>query len=51
VRIWAYHCETAEDPKVLSRRVQRVWFLPAARILIVDNLSTPGLDEVLQAAK
>jgi len=49
-REWRITCVDVKTGKPEAGYVQRVWHLPAARILIVDEWSTPGLGRVLAAA-
>jgi hypothetical protein len=49
-REWRVTCVDARTSKPETSYLQRVWHLPASKILIVDEWSTPGLDAVLAAA-
>jgi hypothetical protein len=49
-REWRVTCvDAANRPK--ASYLQRVWYLAAARILVVDEWSTPGLPQALAAAR
>jgi hypothetical protein len=50
-REWRITCVDARTSKPKSSYVQRVWHLPASRILIVDEWSTPALAGTLAAAR
>jgi hypothetical protein len=49
-RQWVVPCLDAGTLKPATSYRQRVWYLPSSRILVVDEWSTPRLDEVLAAA-
>jgi hypothetical protein len=49
-REWRVTCVDARTSKPENSYLQRVWHLPASKILIVDEWSTPGLDAALAAA-
>jgi hypothetical protein len=49
-REWRVTCVDARTGKPESAYTQRVWHLKAAGILVVDEWSTPGLDQVLAEA-
>ncbi|TDE56006.1 hypothetical protein E1295_12190 [Nonomuraea mesophila] len=50
-REWAAACVSYANGRVRSRFVQREWFLPTTKVLVVDQWSTPGLSGVLQRAR
>jgi hypothetical protein len=50
-REWRVGCVDARTGKPEAGYTQRVWYLKASRILVVDEWSTPGLGEALAAAK
>jgi hypothetical protein len=50
-REWRVICVDATTNRPKASYTQRVWHLAAAGILIVDEWSTPGLEEVLAAAR
>src|SRR5215218_9256705 len=49
-REWRVRCVDARTSKPQQGYVQRVWYLEKPEILVVDEWSTPGLEEVLAAA-
>jgi len=49
-REWRVRCVDARTSKPEEGYVQRVWYLEKPEILVVDEWSTPGLEEVLAAA-
>ena len=49
-REWRIGCVDARTGKPKAGYTQRVWYLKAAGILVVDEWSTPGLDQVLASA-
>ncbi|GGO83150.1 hypothetical protein [Nonomuraea cavernae] len=49
-REWKAKCVSYSNGTVKSRYVQREWYLPQSRILIVDRWNTPGLPGVLKRA-
>ncbi|MFI7642227.1 hypothetical protein [Nonomuraea sp. NPDC049400] len=49
-REWAFRCVSYSNGKVKSRYVQREWFLPKTKILVVDQWNTPGLAAALKNA-
>ncbi|NUR88757.1 MAG: hypothetical protein HOY71_32105 [Nonomuraea sp.] len=50
-RSWKFSCRPyAHLENVKLRYVQREWYLPTSKILVVDQFSTPGLDRVLKNA-
>ena len=49
-REWRVTCVDVKTGRPKSSYLQRVWHLPAAKILVVDEWSTPGLGAVLAAA-
>jgi hypothetical protein len=50
-REWRVGCVDARTGKPEGGYLQRVWHLEGAGILVVDEWSTPGLEEVLAAAR
>jgi hypothetical protein len=50
-REWRVSCVDARTGEPEASYTQRVWYLKASKILVVDEWSTPGLGEVLAAAK
>jgi hypothetical protein len=50
-REWRVGCVDAETGKPEASYTQRVWYLKASRILVVDEWSTPGLGETLATAR
>ena len=48
-REWVIACRHVTTNKVERSYVQRVWYLPTSRILVVDEWSVPGLAGVLAA--
>jgi hypothetical protein len=50
-REWRVGCVDARTGKPASSYTQRVWYLKASRILVVDEWSTTGLGEALAAAR
>jgi hypothetical protein len=50
-REWRVSCVDARTGEPEAGYTQRVWYLKASKILVVDEWSTPGLSEVLAAAK
>jgi hypothetical protein len=50
-REWRVSCVDARTGEPEAGYTQRVWYLKASKILVVDEWSTPGLGEVLAAAK
>ncbi|HYN17936.1 MAG TPA: hypothetical protein VEY96_07620 [Actinomycetes bacterium] len=50
-REWRVGCVDAKTGKPEASYTQRVWYLKASRILVVDEWSTPGLGEALAAGK
>ncbi|MFB4314087.1 serine/threonine-protein kinase [Actinomadura sp. 21ATH] len=51
-REWRIRCLLMRDPSVETNVsfVQRVWYLPRSKVLIVDEWETPGLAEILRKA-
>ncbi|MBB6345385.1 hypothetical protein ACWGH8_40940 [Nonomuraea muscovyensis] len=49
-REWKATCVSYSTGKVKSRYVQREWFLPQTKVLVVDQWDTPGLSGVLKRA-
>ena len=49
-REWRIGCVDARTGKPETGYTQRLWYLKPAGILVVDEWSTPGLDQVLAAA-
>ncbi|WP_113704862.1 hypothetical protein [Nonomuraea lactucae] len=49
-REWKATCVSYENGRVKSRYVQREWYLPKTRVLVVDQWNTPGLAGVLRRA-
>ncbi|MEU8251875.1 hypothetical protein [Nonomuraea sp. NPDC048916] len=49
-REWKARCISYSNGTVKSRYVQREWYLPQSKILIVDQWNTPGLPGVLKRA-
>jgi hypothetical protein len=49
-REWRIGCVDARTGKPKTGYTQRLWYLKPAGILVVDEWSTPGLDEVLASA-
>ncbi|MFI6602302.1 hypothetical protein ACIBHX_39135 [Nonomuraea sp. NPDC050536] len=50
-RAWNFSCRPYEHLETVKLHyVQREWFLPKSRILVVDQFGTPGLDAVLKNA-
>ncbi|MFC5833913.1 hypothetical protein [Nonomuraea insulae] len=49
-REWKFTCASYSAGGVKSRYIQREWFLPKTRILVVDQWNTPGLSDVLKRA-
>jgi hypothetical protein len=49
-REWRVSCVDARTGRPEAAYTQRVWYLEAAGILVVDEWSTPGLDRVLAEA-
>lgn len=49
-REWKFVCRSYSGGKLKSRYTQREWFLPATKILVVDQWNTPGLSGVLKRA-
>ena len=49
-REWRIRCVDARTGKPKTSYLQRVWYLKPAGILVVDEWSTPGLDDVLASA-
>jgi hypothetical protein len=50
-REWRVGCVDAKTGKPEAGYTQRVWYLKASKILVVDEWSTPGLGEALATAK
>jgi hypothetical protein len=50
-REWRVSCVDARTGEPEASYTQRVWYLKASKILVVDEWSTPGLGEALAAAK
>jgi hypothetical protein len=50
-REWRVSCVDARTGEPEASYTQRVWYLKASKILVVDEWSTPGLSEALAAAK
>jgi hypothetical protein len=50
-REWRVGCVDAKTGKAETSYLQRVWYLKASGILVVDEWSTPGLKEVLAAGR
>jgi hypothetical protein len=50
-REWRVGCVDARTGEPEASYTQRVWYLKASRILVVDEWSTPGLNEALAAAR
>jgi hypothetical protein len=50
-REWRVGCVDARTGEPEASYTQRVWYLKASRILVVDEWSTPGLREALAAAR
>jgi hypothetical protein len=50
-REWRVTCVDARTGKPNTSYLQRVWYLKASGILVVDEWSTPGLDDVLAAGR
>jgi hypothetical protein len=50
-REWRVRCVDAKTSEPEEGYLQRVWYLEKPGILVVDEWSTPGLEEVLAAAK
>jgi hypothetical protein len=50
-REWRVGCVDARTGEPEASYTQRVWYLKASRILVVDEWSTPGLGEALAAAR
>jgi hypothetical protein len=50
-REWRVRCVDARTSKPEEGYVQRAWYLEKPGILVVDEWSTPGLEEVLAAAR
>ncbi|TDD47996.1 hypothetical protein E1286_16285 [Nonomuraea terrae] len=49
-REWKATCVSYTDGAVKSRYVQREWYLPRTRVLVVDQWNTPGLADALRNA-
>ncbi|MFC4111751.1 hypothetical protein [Nonomuraea zeae] len=49
-REWKATCVSYSGGGVKSRYVQREWYLPKTRILVVDQWNTPGLADALRYA-
>jgi hypothetical protein len=49
-REWRITCVDAKTNQPKASYLQRVWYLAASKILVVDEWSTPGLGQVLAAA-
>ncbi|MFI7445198.1 hypothetical protein [Nonomuraea indica] len=49
-REWKATCVSYSTGTVKSRYVQREWYLPKTRVLVVDQWDTPGLAGVLRRA-
>jgi hypothetical protein len=49
-RAWKATCSSYSSAKVYRQFVQREWYLPKSRILIVDQWNTPGLSDALKYA-
>jgi hypothetical protein len=50
-REWRVECVDARTGKPATGYLQRVWYLKAPGILVVDEWSTPGLGQVLAAGR
>ena len=50
-REWRVSCVDARTGEPEASYTQRVWYLKASKILVVDEWSTPGLGEALATAK
>jgi hypothetical protein len=50
-RAWRVRCVDARTSKPEAGYLQRVWYLEKPGILVVDEWSTPGLEEALAAAR
>ena len=50
-REWRVSCVDARTGEPEASYTQRVWYLKASKLLVVDEWSTPGLGEALAAAK
>ena len=51
-REWRVTCVASSGNKPVGKPyVQRIWYLPKSKILVVDEWSTPGLAEVLANAR
>ena len=50
-REWRVSCVDARTGEPKASYTQRVWYLKASKILVVDEWSTPGLGEALAAAR
>ena len=50
-REWRVGCVDARTGEPEASYTQRVWYLKASKILVVDEWSTPGLGEALAAAR
>jgi hypothetical protein len=50
-REWRVGCVDARTGEPEASYTQRVWYLKASKILVVDEWSTPGLREALAAAR
>jgi hypothetical protein len=50
-REWRVRCVDAKTSEPEEGYLQRVWYLEKPGILVVDEWSTPGLEEVLAAAR
>ncbi|MFI7705974.1 hypothetical protein [Nonomuraea sp. NPDC049480] len=49
-REWNFRCVSYTNGKVKSRYVQREWYLPKTKVLVVDQWNTPGLSVALKYA-
>ncbi|MDR8414548.1 hypothetical protein MTP10_38210 [Nonomuraea sp. 3-1Str] len=49
-REWKATCVTYDGAEVRSRWIQREWYLPRTKVLVVDQWNTPGLAGVLKRA-
>ena len=50
-REWRVRCVDARTSEPEKGYLQRIWYLEKPGILVVDEWSTPGLEEVLAAAR
>ncbi|WP_084965688.1 hypothetical protein [Thermoactinospora rubra] len=49
-RAWNFRCVNMSNGKTTKKYVQREWYLPKSKILILDQFATPGLAGVLKNA-